>query len=85
MFAASFIKPCNRNDPHINTCLLKIVNGLRPRLLKGIPELQLPPYDPLNIPRLSLVQPSTSAVSFNASFTNLKAYGAHKAVVQDIG
>jgi len=37
-----FIPLCNRDDPNIEDCIVKAVDELRPRLMEGIPELNVP-------------------------------------------
>lgn len=82
-FPASFIKACRRSDPELNLCIKEQVESIRPYLLKGIPELQLPPYDPMRIPQLLLDQ-GTGSVRLRADFRDIVAYGAKNAVVKDI-
>ncbi|XP_071440004.1 protein takeout-like [Hetaerina americana] len=79
----SYVKICKRTDKNLNKCLMEAVAQIRPYLLKGIPEFKIPPYDPLEIPVVTLSQGS-GAVSYNATFKNLKAYGAKDAVVKDV-
>ncbi|XP_046392875.1 protein takeout-like [Ischnura elegans] len=79
----SYVKVCKRTDKNLNKCLMDAVATIRPYLLKGIPEFKIPPYDPLEIPVVTLTQ-GTGAVSYNATFRNLKAYGARDAIVKDV-
>ncbi|XP_022191316.2 protein takeout-like [Nilaparvata lugens] len=81
----SFIMPCKRNDVQLGSCLQRTVEKLRPHLKTGIPDLQLPPYDPLFLPLVTLSEQSPGkAVRFTATFTDLYAYGAHKSLLKQI-
>ncbi|CAG9863230.1 unnamed protein product [Phyllotreta striolata] len=66
----SFIEPCYRNDPKAGECLLRNVRSLKPRLEKGIPELQLPNLNPL----LISTAPLFSSGDFRGNMTDLKLY-----------
>lgn len=67
---ASFIKPCKKNDPHLDQCLINLINGLKPKLAKGIPEMRIPSLEPFYVPLVKLDQGS-EAVNFKATFKNL--------------
>uniref|UniRef100_A0AAU6SH69 Protein takeout-like protein n=1 Tax=Maconellicoccus hirsutus TaxID=177089 RepID=A0AAU6SH69_MACHI len=71
----SFIKPCKRNDPQLEKCLIELIEGIRSNLAKGIPEMRIPPLDPLHVPQVTLDQGSGS-VNFQAKFKNIIASGA---------
>lgn len=66
----SYIKPCRKNDPKLDQCLVNIIEGLKPRLGKGIPEMRIPPLEPFHVPEVKLDQGS-EAVNFKATFKNL--------------
>ncbi|CAH1963274.1 unnamed protein product [Acanthoscelides obtectus] len=68
----SFIEICHRKDPQINKCLQRNVEILRPRLKNGIPEMQIPGFNPLVISQATL----SGGVSFEAIFNNIRMYGA---------
>ncbi|KAE8747350.1 hypothetical protein FOCC_FOCC005992 [Frankliniella occidentalis] len=44
-----FIPVCARSDPNLEDCIVKAVDDLRPRLMKGIPELDVPAMGPFKI------------------------------------
>lgn len=71
----SFIKPCKRSDPNLEKCLIQLLDNIRPNLIKGIPEMRIPPLDPLHVPEVALDQ-GTGAVNFQATFKNIVSYGA---------
>ncbi|XP_025206644.1 protein takeout-like [Melanaphis sacchari] len=71
----SYIKPCKRDDPNINECLMRLMENIRPYISKGIPEMHVLPLDPIMIPSVTLNQNSAGSVNFIALFTDLKGYG----------
>ncbi|XP_015523619.1 protein takeout-like [Neodiprion virginianus] len=69
-----YILPCSRLDPAIDICIQKSLNHLRPYLIRGLPELELPPIEPLTIPELGM-QNGQGAVRVSALFKNINAIG----------
>lgn len=80
----SYIKPCKRDDPNINDCLIKLMENIRPYISKGMPEMHILPLDPMMIPSVTLKQDSAGSVNFVALFTDLKGYGAKNFQMQKI-
>ncbi|XP_067014572.2 circadian clock-controlled protein daywake [Anabrus simplex] len=76
----SYVHVCKKNDPNFDSCVLKSVDSLRPHLLKGIPKMHVPPYDPLVIPALDVVR-DLEALKVKASMKDITAYGANGFVV----
>lgn len=70
----SYINVCSEKDPKLGVCIRKAINSLRPYLLNGIPELEIPPIDPLFVPKIEITQ--TGGVQLTATFTNISIYGA---------
>lgn len=70
----SYIQICNQSDPKLGVCIRKSVNALKPYLIKGIPELDVPPLDPLFVPMIAIDQ--TGGIQVAASFHNISIYGA---------
>ncbi|KAK3912543.1 Protein takeout [Frankliniella fusca] len=54
-----FIPVCARNDPALEDCIVKAVDDLRPRLMQGIPELDVPAIDGFKIDEV-VVGPGSS-------------------------
>lgn len=71
----SFITPCKRDNPDIGKCWIEVVEQMRPHMKQGIPEMGIPPCDPLIIPKLELQQPQGTSVGFDATLTNLTFIG----------
>ncbi|XP_014472151.1 PREDICTED: protein takeout-like isoform X2 [Dinoponera quadriceps] len=71
----SYIKICSQNDPDLNKCIFNSIEQLRDNLAKGIPELDVPPIEPLFLENLRLLRGPNSA-SFDMNLTNIEVYGA---------
>jgi len=70
----SYIKVCKSTDPNIAKCIIDSVNQLKPKLVEGIPELNVPPIEPLPLDEIKLRSGPNSA-KINANITNIKAWG----------
>ncbi|XP_008544009.1 protein takeout-like [Microplitis demolitor] len=78
-----YILPCSRSDPQIEACIQKAFNHLKPYLIKGIPELELPPIEPLVIPQLGM-ENGQGAVRVRALFTNITTLGSGNYTVSKV-
>ena len=76
MFLASFINLCNQTDPRLGACIRKSIISLRPHLLEGIPDLNIPSLDPLFVPEIKIVQ--VGGIQVAARFRNISITGATK-------
>jgi hypothetical protein len=69
------IRKCpNGNDAQLNACFKLILADLKPKLAAGIPEIQLPPLDPLLLEKLDF-KSGKGAVVIKAEFTDVKIKG----------
>lgn len=82
-FDTSFIQKCSRSDPQLNTCLRNTFNNLRPYLARGIPEIGLPPMEPLKIDHLG-IENQAGNIRIKGSFTNVVNAGASNFTVKEI-
>ncbi|XP_075145850.1 protein takeout-like [Haematobia irritans] len=73
----SFLKVCRRSDPQLNKCARNSLNTLKDRLAYGIPELYIPPLEPLIIPEIKMNQ-DTGAVYLKSTYRNVELYGMSK-------
>ncbi|CAL1681949.1 unnamed protein product [Lasius platythorax] len=48
----SYINVCGRKDPNLDQCIVDNVNNLKSKICEGIPELDIPPNDPLILDKL---------------------------------
>ncbi|XP_063223854.1 protein takeout-like [Bacillus rossius redtenbacheri] len=70
----SFVKICRRSDPKLSECVKDSVENLRPYLAAGIPELRIPPCEPLVIPQVELNQ-GKGPVNVRSTYSNIKVWG----------
>jgi hypothetical protein len=69
-----YVLPCNRSDPNINACIKRGFTHLRSYIAEGIPELSVPPMEPLVIGRLAM-ENGNGAVRVRAAFNNMTIRG----------
>ncbi|KAJ4447893.1 hypothetical protein ANN_09902, partial [Periplaneta americana] len=79
----SFLKVCHRSDPKLNECVQDALEELRPHLVKGIPELDIPSCEPLELKEMVLDQ-GKGAVSLKSTYKNIKVYGSTKFQLRNI-
>ncbi|XP_045450186.1 uncharacterized protein LOC123658936 [Melitaea cinxia] len=65
---------CKRDDPELDKCVLRAVDEVKPRLLNGIPEVNVPALEPFNVPTLKLDRTAPN-LRIKATLKNIKAYG----------
>lgn len=81
--AASFIQKCSRSDPQINACLRNSFNGLKPYLISGIPEIGLPPMEPLKIDALG-IENNAGNIRIKGLFTNVINTGSSNFTIREV-
>ncbi|CAK1548672.1 unnamed protein product [Leptosia nina] len=74
MEKTDYFPQCKKSDPQIEKCILDAIETLRPKLLKGIPEVNVPSLEPFNVPTLKLDRTATN-LRLKATIKNMKAYG----------
>lgn len=82
-FAANFIKVCNRDAPNLNECARESFETLKPRLMVGMPELFIPPMEPLTVPEIKMDQDS-GAIYLHSTYKNVKIKGISKHKLNDL-
>ena len=70
-FTASYIQICGRRNPNLDRCVQDSVMKLLPKLYSGIPELDVPSLEPLDIEEIALA----NLKDFRAVATNVKLHG----------
>ncbi|GLV39162.1 uncharacterized protein CBL_06213 [Carabus blaptoides fortunei] len=70
-----YIHICHRNDPEVSKCIIQSVEALRPRLLSGIPELDVPSLEPLILPEI-VISRGSGNTNYRAIGKNVNVYGA---------
>lgn len=73
-FPANYIHVCKASDPDISNCIIKSVNSIRSYLKTGIPDLEVPPLEPLLLDEIKLRRGPTSA-QIDANITDLQVWG----------
>ncbi|CAH0406147.1 unnamed protein product [Chilo suppressalis] len=69
-----YILPCSQSDPQLDTCIKSSFNHLRPYLARGLPDIGVPPVEPLLIERL-VMENSAGPVRVTAAFSNITVIG----------
>ncbi|XP_018321059.1 circadian clock-controlled protein-like [Agrilus planipennis] len=72
--APEYILPCYRHDPDIDNCLEGTFNHLRPYLVNGLEEINVPAIDPLFIQRL-IMENGHGPFKIKALFKNVTVKG----------
>ncbi|CAL1681942.1 unnamed protein product [Lasius platythorax] len=78
-----FLKICHRNDPNLNECVKQSVNSLRPYLKTGIPELQIPPCEPLQVPQIEISQ-AVGPISIRSIYTDIEVQGGTNFILKSV-
>lgn len=74
MFSVEFLPICKRYDPDLNECLKNATVILQEKIVHGIPELKLPPLEPLKIPGVRFEQTTKSSM-FKAVLMDVMLHG----------
>lgn len=74
---------CRRSDPHLNDCVRKSIESMRPKLSSGIDDMLIPPCEPLSIPEISIKQ-NSGAVHMDSLYSNIIVYGMSNFTLRDI-
>ncbi|XP_018572738.1 circadian clock-controlled protein-like [Anoplophora glabripennis] len=78
-----YIKPCYKSDPDINTCIINTFDHLKPYLVNGIEDIDVPSIDPLKIDSLTM-ENGRGVYRVKANFFNISASGASNFSVQSV-
>ncbi|BES97647.1 Haemolymph juvenile hormone Hypothetical protein protein (JHBP) [Nesidiocoris tenuis] len=66
--------PCHRKDPKVNECLKNTFQGMFPFMARGIPEVNIPRFEPLFIEKIGITK-GHGAVTLAGNFNHLYAHG----------
>ncbi|KAJ8673670.1 hypothetical protein QAD02_004932 [Eretmocerus hayati] len=80
---SSYLKICHRSDPNLNECIRQSVNEIKPYLSDGIPELDVPPCEPLHLSEIEISQ-ATGPVAIRSIYHNIKIWGGTDFVLKSI-
>ncbi|KAB0798684.1 hypothetical protein PPYR_09677 [Photinus pyralis] len=70
-----YIKVCPNNHPNLAECIKNSILELLPVLKIGIPELNIPPLEPLELDRMSF-KSGSDAANLATNLTDLQVWGA---------
>ncbi|XP_050504347.1 putative beta-carotene-binding protein isoform X1 [Diabrotica virgifera virgifera] len=73
---------CKKSDPDFEQCFTKTLTRFLPLVMNGVPDLGIPPLDPLQLPELAVEQNIAGFGEISAKFTDLEVEG-FKGVVFD--
>lgn len=74
---------CHRSDPHLEECIKKSVTDLRPLLINGIPELNIPSCEPLRVSEVVIDQ-GGGPISLKSTYKNIEIFGPSEFVIKQI-
>ncbi|XP_055294865.1 circadian clock-controlled protein daywake-like [Sitodiplosis mosellana] len=70
-----YLHICHENDPNLTGCMITSIETLRPKLVTGIPDLNIPSIEPMDIGNL-LVSEATQSNGLRITAKNIRAFGA---------
>ncbi|XP_055384445.1 protein takeout-like [Condylostylus longicornis] len=71
-----YIQTCHKSDPDFTKCFLEAVETLRPKIASGMPELDLPPFEPLDLGDLIISKKEETGIDITVRHLNV--YNATK-------
>lgn len=75
---ASNLPRCKAGD---NDCLPGVIMEVLKKTKNGNAELNLPPFEPLNIPQVNIIQGKESTIAIELFFKDCNFYGISNAIV----
>lgn len=76
--AATDLPRCNSGD---NECLPKVITQVLKMTKNGNAQMNLPPFDPLHIPQVNIIQDEASTIAIKLYFKDANLYGIPDAVI----
>lgn len=75
LYTASYFKICGRRDPNLSECVKQSVTQLLPTIRDGIPNLDVPPLEPMDVDEIALADlPDFKAVATNVKLSGLSNF-----------
>ncbi|RVE47051.1 hypothetical protein evm_008333, partial [Chilo suppressalis] len=78
-----YIKVCQRNDPNVDKCIMNSVDQLRPKMINGIPELDVPGLEPLSLGQIALARGPQGA-KLTAVVNDVKVRGPSNFIIEEL-
>lgn len=82
ILTADFLHVCNKSDPNVSTCIYNSVNTLKPYLVTGIPQYDIPSLEPIDLGDL-IVSGSKTGQGLFIQAREIKAYGASNWILKN--
>ncbi|KAF2900825.1 hypothetical protein ILUMI_05364 [Ignelater luminosus] len=82
-FLASEYQICKRDNPNYSECMKNAIQDALTRLDNGIPTLNVPPLQPLNIPSITIGE-GKGAVNVVQKYKNFNLYDVGKSIIEKI-
>lgn len=85
MFSASYVyeNPCSLSNPNVQTCIRNALNKAQEYLSVGIPEVGLPPLDPLEVKEYTIDQSLNELITIKANVKNVRSTGLQNSVIEE--
>lgn len=80
---ADFIHVCKANDPYLNDCIVKSLEMVRPYMSTGIPEMDVPSVEPLDVGNLLVTKRATQN-GLQVLAKDIKAYNSSQFIVKNM-
>lgn len=80
---AEYLHVCHKSDPNLVGCIKQSIEIIRPYLVSGIPKLDIPPIEPMNVGDL-LISEKTQSTGLRISAKEISAFGASNFVLKDL-
>ncbi|XP_014472046.1 PREDICTED: uncharacterized protein LOC106743061 [Dinoponera quadriceps] len=61
----SYINVCGRKNPNLDECILKNIENLKNKICEGMPELSVPPTEPLALSKINVINSDTAKISLD--------------------
>lgn len=74
---------CKGNDPRLAECIVHSIESLRPHLAAGIPEMDVPSVEPMDVGSLLLAKRAT-AQGIQVHASNIQAYNASQYIITNM-
>ncbi|KAG5682136.1 hypothetical protein PVAND_011510 [Polypedilum vanderplanki] len=76
-----WLKHCNVIQPNEGNCFKEMLVGILPLVKKGVPELDIKPFEPLNLGAFEVNRSEDQFITLNGNLSEIKVYGASNASV----
>lgn len=80
--SADFLLVCKKSDPNVSACVYNSVNNLKPYLVTGIPQYDIPSLEPIDLGDL-IVAGSKTGQGVLVTAKDIKAYGASNWILKN--